>query len=210
MYSPSCSSLIFATHSASSLPLGARFIWGIKNPLSPDPIDIWASISEIITTSGQNPATWCAGCSPTVWPEGCSLVPGSVCVCEGVFCAVQYIARVCRDVKVWKSYSVPFVSRRAAPLVLLGWRYEESQWEEKGTALFKAGFTHSSVPIWDTVPSLSPQSTFRLGQSLPPPCREEKGLFPPCWPQQEESGQPDWQIWLIPTLPSFSLNQIWN
>lgn len=171
MYAPSCGSLIFATHTSSPLALGAIFIWGIKNPLSPDPIDIWVSISEIITTSGQNPATffllWVWRCSHPVWPEGSSLVPGSVCVlwvCESVlvWCVHSCTDRVCRDgsVAVWKSDFVPFVSRRAAPLVLLGWKYEESQWEEKGAALFKAGFTHSSVPIWDTVPGLSPQSTF--------------------------------------------------
>lgn len=45
---------------------------------------------------------------------------------------------------------------------------------EKGTALFKAGFTHSSVPIWDTVPSLSPPKHLWLGQILFLPPLEKK------------------------------------
>lgn len=96
-------------HTASSLPLGARFIWGIKNPLSPDPIDIWASISEIITTSGQNPAACWAAVAPQCDQEGAVLC---LEVCVRVFVLYSRYThaqvRVCRDVKAWKSDSVPF------------------------------------------------------------------------------------------------------
>lgn len=152
MYAPSCSSLLFATHSTSSLPLGAKFTWEIKNLLSLDPIDIWASISEIITASGQYPATFRSRCDDGLGGAGGSVATWSsrkgAVLCLGgcvhfwvcVFvsfrlrCTVHTLShRVCRDgsVEVWKTDFVPFVSRRAAPLVLLGWRYEESQWGKK-------------------------------------------------------------------------------
>lgn len=164
------------TH-ASSLPLGAIFIWGIKNPLSLDPIDIWVSISEIKTASGQYPATlWSrlwrlaggGGVATRRDQKGavlCLLV--CVCVCVCVFSVLLYSTYthahwVCRDgsVEVWKSDFVPFVSLRAAPLVLHGWRYEQSQWEKKAQLSLRQALPTRVSPFETQCPAYPPQSTF--------------------------------------------------
>ena len=123
MYAPSCSAPRTHTHTHTLSSAGClwalKFIWGIKNPLSLDPIDIWASISEIITASGQYPSTFCSTCvtlgwvgwrwgrrcSRTVRPEGCSLVLSEcvcvcVCVCVSQCCTVRTHSGCMQ--RVWK------------------------------------------------------------------------------------------------------------
>lgn len=160
------------------LPLGTKFIWGIKNPLSLDLIDIWVSISEIITASGQYPSTFVTtgrgegDVATRCDQKGAVLCLGVCvcflpCVCESL--SVPYSTYthahthgVCRDgsVEVWKSDFVPFVSRRAAPLVLLGWRYEESQWGKKAQRSLRQALPTRVSPFETQCPAYPPQSTF--------------------------------------------------
>ncbi len=159
------------------LPLGAKFIWGIKSPSSLDPIDIWVSISEIITASGQYPSVICSLCddglvgggdvAPQYDQKGAVLCL-RVCVCVVSVCLWVSVCAVlystvrthggmqrweCGSVKEWFCPFCISASGALSSAWMEVWRVTVG---EKGAALFKAGFTHSSVPIWDTVPSLSP------------------------------------------------------
>lgn len=140
-------------------------------------------------------------CSRTVRPEGSSLVPASVCF----WCVFVLYSTYTRAMQRWECGSVkewfcPFCISASGALSSAWMEVWRVTVGEKGAALFKAGFTHSSVPIWDTVPSLSPLKHLWLGQlHCAPPFKKRKSAHPTLLDlaRHEECGQPDRQRWLI-------------
>lgn len=234
---PHASSLIFATHAASPLPLGAKFIWGIKNPLSLDPIDIWASISEIITASGQNPATPCSRCddggsAATRCDQKGAVLCLCVCVCffspQCVFvslrCTVPTLMHT-RGMQRWECGSVkewfcPFCISASGALSSAWMEVWRVTVGEKVQLSLRQALPTRVSPFETQCPAYPPQSTFWLGQLLPPPWKKKKKsalptLSAPCMRSVgNQTGRDDSSSASLPSVSSssisFSFNQIWK